>query len=544
MGRARHQHADRRVARPPAALRPALLRAHASARAHDVCWLPDCFGFSPALPQLLRRAGIDSFFTIKVNWSETNALPVRPLLVGGPRRQPRARAHLQQPGRRLQRPRSGRARIVETWRNFRGKHRHPESLLAFGYGDGGGGPTRGDARARSGSSTTSPRARAALGRGRRAGSRGVRAQRATTPTLPVWVGEIYLELHRGTLTTQGRTKYLHRRAERDARSPPRRWRAWRRCSARALAAVARAALARAAAQRVPRHPARLEHPRGLRARRGRARRTVVARGGRADRRRSLDALAERLVDARRAPALLVVNPDLSPRPLRARARPSHSPAASAVEGGSVLSGADRGARRSASRSSLERRAARPARSPSRTARERARARRDRRRRHARARLRQARRPRGARRPRQPDLAYVDKPRNWDAWDIEEGYLARGRGARARATRSRSSRRGPHRAAIRDRPPLPRQQDRPGRAPVGELGADRLHDRHRLARAPDAAQGALPARRSARDHATFEMRVRRRRAADASQHLLGRRRASRSPATASPTSPSPATAWRC
>ena len=46
-----------------------------SARARRVCWLPDCFGFSPALPQLLRQAGIDSFFTIKVNWSETNKFP-------------------------------------------------------------------------------------------------------------------------------------------------------------------------------------------------------------------------------------------------------------------------------------------------------------------------------------------------------------------------------------------------------------------------------------------------------------------------------------
>ena len=34
-------------------------------------------------------------------------------------------------------------------------------------------------------------------------------------TAPVWQGELYLELHRGTLTTQGRTKYLHRRAEGD-----------------------------------------------------------------------------------------------------------------------------------------------------------------------------------------------------------------------------------------------------------------------------------------------------------------------------------------
>ena len=46
----------------------------------------------------------------------------------------------------------------------------------------------------------------------------VRRRSSSAPSaahdLPVWVGEIYLEYHRGTLTTQGRTKYLHRRAER------------------------------------------------------------------------------------------------------------------------------------------------------------------------------------------------------------------------------------------------------------------------------------------------------------------------------------------
>ena len=82
VGRARHQHADGRVLRPAAALRPALFREDIR-QAPQVCWLPDCFGFSPALPQILRLAGIDSFFTIKVNWSETNQIAVRSLLVGG-----------------------------------------------------------------------------------------------------------------------------------------------------------------------------------------------------------------------------------------------------------------------------------------------------------------------------------------------------------------------------------------------------------------------------------------------------------------------------
>ncbi len=38
-------------------------------------WLPDTFGYSPALPQILRGAGVDSFITSKISWSETNQLP-------------------------------------------------------------------------------------------------------------------------------------------------------------------------------------------------------------------------------------------------------------------------------------------------------------------------------------------------------------------------------------------------------------------------------------------------------------------------------------
>ena len=49
-----------------------------------VAWLPDAFGFSPALPQLLRGAGMEGFFTYKLNWSETNEF-LRPLRVGGHR---------------------------------------------------------------------------------------------------------------------------------------------------------------------------------------------------------------------------------------------------------------------------------------------------------------------------------------------------------------------------------------------------------------------------------------------------------------------------
>ena len=74
VGRAGLRDADRRVAGPPAPLRPALLPRRFGAE-HTVCWLPDCFGFTPALPQLLVGAGIERFFTMKLSWSETNRFP-------------------------------------------------------------------------------------------------------------------------------------------------------------------------------------------------------------------------------------------------------------------------------------------------------------------------------------------------------------------------------------------------------------------------------------------------------------------------------------
>ena len=105
-----------------------------------VCWLPDCFGFSPALPQLLAQADIDSFFTTKVYWSETNRFP-HDLFWWEGTDGTRVLAHV------FDNPLAGYNGFVRpdgtapTWRNFRQKDRHDENLLAVGYGDGGGGVT-------------------------------------------------------------------------------------------------------------------------------------------------------------------------------------------------------------------------------------------------------------------------------------------------------------------------------------------------------------------------------------------------------------------
>jgi alpha-mannosidase len=180
-------------------------------RRHTVCWLPDCFGFTGALPQLLRQGGIDSFFTIKVNWSETNRLPADLFWWEGFDGS-RVLAHT------FDNPLGGYnghlspTALFHTWRNFKTKALHDTSLLAIGYGDGGGGttPEMIEREVQLRDFPVLPKARW----GHVADYFGRAHERAAETTLSVWRGEIYLELHRATLTTQSGVKHLHRQAER------------------------------------------------------------------------------------------------------------------------------------------------------------------------------------------------------------------------------------------------------------------------------------------------------------------------------------------
>jgi alpha-mannosidase len=178
---------------------------------HTVCWLPDCFGFSAGLPQLLRQAGIDSFFTIKVNWSETNKFPADLFWWEGLDGS-RVLAHT------FENPNGGYNGVLgpsaywHTWRNFKNKALHHQSLLAVGYGDGGGGvtPEMVEREMQLRDFPALPRARWGLVADFFADAH----KRAEHTEMPVWTGDIYLELHRSTLTTQSAVKKLHRRAER------------------------------------------------------------------------------------------------------------------------------------------------------------------------------------------------------------------------------------------------------------------------------------------------------------------------------------------
>ncbi len=173
-----------------------------------VAWLPDVFGFSGGIPQLLRGAGLEGFFTIKLTWNEENLFP-HDLFTWEGLDGSRVTAHM---FRNLPPAHGYNGNIAPldtlgTWRNFRDKQHHPESLLAFGWGDGGGGPSSRmlENYARIKDFPALPRLRMA----------NVEEFFASLPRegLPVWVGELYLEFHRGTLTTQAKVKALNRAGE-------------------------------------------------------------------------------------------------------------------------------------------------------------------------------------------------------------------------------------------------------------------------------------------------------------------------------------------
>lgn len=178
---------------------------------HTVCWLPDCFGFSGALPQLLKQGGLENFFTIKVNWSETNRFPADLFWwegLDGSRVLTHTFDNTPHGYNGELQPHD----VHQTWKNYRAKDKHPQTLLAIGHGDGGGGVTP-EMLVRQEQLTHFPALPQTHWTHVSTFFDDARAS-ATAVTLPVWRGEIYLELHRATLTSQSAVKRLHRKAER------------------------------------------------------------------------------------------------------------------------------------------------------------------------------------------------------------------------------------------------------------------------------------------------------------------------------------------
>ena len=179
-------------------------------------WLPDVFGYAWALPQLIKQAGLKYFMTIKIGWSQYNRLPYDTFMwqgIDGTQ----ILTHfstVKEEGSPFASTYNAMANAKEalgTWSNFQQKELHKELLMAYGFGDGGGGPTREmlENIEVMGEMPGLPQVKQSSVRKFFESIEPAKSSRM----MPVWNGELYLEYHRGTYTTQARNKKANRKSE-------------------------------------------------------------------------------------------------------------------------------------------------------------------------------------------------------------------------------------------------------------------------------------------------------------------------------------------
>ncbi|MGY4859605.1 alpha-mannosidase [Cryobacterium sp. AP23] len=169
-------------------------------------WLPDSFGYSAALPQIVAMAGSKWFLTQKTSWNETNLMPHHTFRWEGI---DGTRIFTHFPPVDTYNAELSGEELARAERQYAEKGAANTSLVPFGFGDGGGGPTEEmiAAARRTASLEGSPTVELSTPR------RFFEAAEAEYPDPPVWSGELYLEFHRGTYTSQARTKRGNRRSE-------------------------------------------------------------------------------------------------------------------------------------------------------------------------------------------------------------------------------------------------------------------------------------------------------------------------------------------
>ena len=187
----------------------------------EYLWLPDVFGYSWALPQILKLCGMKTFMTTKISWNESNQIPEDLFFWRGIDGSEILTYFIETPEEHrpaedwfstyngLLTPKT----VLGSWSKFKNKDLSRDVLISFGYGDGGGGVNREMLEMRKMIH-------------RMPGLPNVRTDTAGSffrkihenvekakDKVPVWDGELYLEFHRGTYTTQGYNKKMNRRME-------------------------------------------------------------------------------------------------------------------------------------------------------------------------------------------------------------------------------------------------------------------------------------------------------------------------------------------
>ena len=183
-----------------------------------IVWLPDTFGYSAALPQILRSAGIDTFVTSKISWNDRNTMPHDVFTWRGIDGTEIftyfitcQSIHSEDKRLTTYNANASPDFLAGTYSRFTDKMASDKVLLCYGYGDGGGGPTAEQLEN--------------ISRMKRGIPGCPNAENGTISRffdyikekskgkLSSWVGELYLEFHRGTLTAMAKNKRNNRKSE-------------------------------------------------------------------------------------------------------------------------------------------------------------------------------------------------------------------------------------------------------------------------------------------------------------------------------------------
>ena len=187
-----------------------------------ILWLPDVFGYSGALPQIMKQCGIDYFMTTKLAWNQINKMPYDTFMWRGIDGS-EILTHLvttldlgQDPTKNFFTTYNGQLHpdaIMGGWQRYQQKDINNDILISYGYGDGGGGPTREMLE----TSIRMEKGIEGIPKVRQAFARtffdDLKERVSGNRRLPTWEGELYFEYHRGTLTSMARNKRANRKSE-------------------------------------------------------------------------------------------------------------------------------------------------------------------------------------------------------------------------------------------------------------------------------------------------------------------------------------------
>ncbi|NQZ68694.1 MAG: alpha-mannosidase, partial [Lentisphaeria bacterium] len=178
-----------------------------------VMWLPDVFGYSWALPQIMKKSGVDYFMTTKISWNTYNEIPFDVFNWRGVDGTEILTSFITTGVEEYYFYTYNGPLEPETvqtaWTNYKGKNRTDEVMMSFGYGDGGGGPAEEQMETAKRLKNFPGLPDSRMGRVDEFFER-LDTQEGRTH---VWNGELYFELHRGTYTTQAETKWFNRKCE-------------------------------------------------------------------------------------------------------------------------------------------------------------------------------------------------------------------------------------------------------------------------------------------------------------------------------------------